>query len=332
MASLSLPLAADVARSGYAWWYLDVLGDDGHHAATVIFFVGNPFSPFYLRAVRRAEREQRELPAAQGFCAVNAVLYRGRRKLWTFDELCGCERDDERLAIGPSSLTLGERVVADFSTRSPLLGVPLRGRVIVEPARFVDEPHWLDAREQHRWYPMAPHSRARVELDEPALCFEGRAYFDGNRGAEPLTRGFSRWYWMRSPGETSTEVIYDTVDAAGAERRYDRVFGADGSCSAAEASERLALPRTRWLIARETRAGRGERVTRVRTVESAPFYSRAIVELDGAGRRREAMHELMDVDRLRGRLVQAAFYLRMRRARDAGAAPRLGLRTRLLGG
>ncbi len=36
----------------YEWWYFDALSDDGRHALTCIWFLGNPFSPYYRQAAR----------------------------------------------------------------------------------------------------------------------------------------------------------------------------------------------------------------------------------------------------------------------------------------
>ncbi|MEO0034874.1 MAG: hydroxyneurosporene dehydrogenase CrtC, partial [Pseudomonadota bacterium] len=41
-----------VPASGYAWWYIDAISDDGRHALTLIFFLGSVFSPYYAWARR----------------------------------------------------------------------------------------------------------------------------------------------------------------------------------------------------------------------------------------------------------------------------------------
>ena len=44
---------AAVPRSGYRWWYVDGISDDGRNAVVVIAFVGSVFSPYYFRARSR---------------------------------------------------------------------------------------------------------------------------------------------------------------------------------------------------------------------------------------------------------------------------------------
>ena len=36
-----------VPKTGYAWWYVDAVSDDGEHAIVLITFVGSVFSPYY---------------------------------------------------------------------------------------------------------------------------------------------------------------------------------------------------------------------------------------------------------------------------------------------
>ena len=37
----------------YEWWYFDAISDDGAWALACIWFLGNPFSPYYRHAARR---------------------------------------------------------------------------------------------------------------------------------------------------------------------------------------------------------------------------------------------------------------------------------------
>ena len=326
---LSLPLDVSVPSGGYAWWYVDVIGDDSPYAATVIFFRGNPFSPFYLRALAKGEA------LADDFCAVNVVLYRGRRKLWTFTEFVreATHHGSDQLAIGENTFSLdGDGVTLRFSTRSPLIGAKLRGTVKLEPSALFDVTHGLDGAKKHAWFPMAPISRATVTLEEPKLSFSGEAYFDGNRGCEPLGAGFDRWHWMRGPAadKKGSSIIYDAKDRGGNWTRFSRVFRPDGQSEVIALDNDQRLPRSRWLLERTTRVASDERAWLDRTLESAPFYARSVVSIrDGKDRERLAMHEVMDVSRFRRRLIQAAFYLRMLKQKSAGARPRLGLWARL---
>ena len=52
---LVLDPAEDAAHAGwlrdtpgaYEWWYFDALSDDGEYALACVWFLGNPFSPYY---------------------------------------------------------------------------------------------------------------------------------------------------------------------------------------------------------------------------------------------------------------------------------------------
>ncbi len=51
---LSLEKYRDTRKPGsYQWWYFDGISDDGLYAFTIIFYLGNPFSQRYIRALER---------------------------------------------------------------------------------------------------------------------------------------------------------------------------------------------------------------------------------------------------------------------------------------
>jgi carotenoid 1,2-hydratase len=146
------------------------------------------------------------------------------------------------------------------------------------------------------------------------LRWSGAAYFDSNEGDEPIERAFTRWDWLRTASsDGSTTVIYDVQASGGSAAFVARRFAADGSDHAvAEASPRRALaPTALWRIARAVRAGEGARVQR--TLEDTPFYARSLIELPLHGRREPAVHETLDVRRLRASVVQAMLPFRMPR-------------------
>ena len=42
--------------SGYAWWYVDAVSEDGAIGMTIIVFIGSVFSARYAKARREARR------------------------------------------------------------------------------------------------------------------------------------------------------------------------------------------------------------------------------------------------------------------------------------
>ena len=124
----------------------------------------------------------------------------------------------------------------------------------------------LDARGRHRWGPIAPCARIEVDLQAPALRWQGHAYFDSNEGDEPIERGFTRWDWLRTAApDGSTAVIYDVqprdTKRGGASRLITRRFSPDGSSSEFEASPRQRLGPERVVAHRPPGARRRRRRT-----------------------------------------------------------------------
>ena len=90
----------------YEWWYYDALSDDGEWALTCIWFLGNPFSPYY----RLAALGQRADPFAHN--ALYFALYRhGRLHAYHFtrfrrSEIETAQRLPMTLLFGPNRLVI----------------------------------------------------------------------------------------------------------------------------------------------------------------------------------------------------------------------------------
>jgi carotenoid 1,2-hydratase len=232
------------------------------------------------------------------------------------------QRERSAFVVGPSRMAWnGNTLEIALDERSVPWARAVRGTLRLHPHALCAFAASLDTQHRHRWGPIAPCARIEVALDAPALRWSGAAYFDSNEGDEPIDRAFTRWDWLRtaSPDGRTTTVIYD-VQAPGAQAAafIARRFGADGSDHAVEAApSRIALaPAPLWRIARSVRAGEGERV--LRTLEDTPFYARSLIEVpvEGmSGAREPAVHETLDVKRLRSRVVQAMLPWRMPRVR-----------------
>ena len=150
-------------------------------------------------------------------------------------------------------------------------------------------------------------------LERPGLSWAGTGYLDSNDGDEPLEAGFRRWDWSRTPlagGETA--ILYDTEPRVGPARGIAIRVGAGGGVARFEAPGVVALPRSRWGVARFTRAEEGDaRVAR--GLVDAPFYARSVIGTRLLGEDVEAVHESVDLDRFRAPWTQAMLPFRMPR-------------------
>ena len=262
---------------------------------------------------------------AEDHCAINVCLYSPGAKRWTMTERGArhVQRERHAFVVGPSRVEWkGDALEIAFDERSVPFMRAVRGSLRLYPRALSQFHAALDAnlplRGRHRWGPIAPCARIEVELQSPALRWQGHAYFDSNEGDEPIERAFLRWDWLRTANaDGSTAVIYDVqprdVRRSGASRLVAQRFAPDGSASAFETSPRQRLPpSTLWRIDRQVRAADAPRV--VRTLEDTPFYARSLIEMQGVGGEVvQAVHETLDVPRLVSPVVQAMLPFRMPR-------------------
>ena len=229
------------------------------------------------------------------------------------------QRERRAFVVGPSHLRWhSDALEIALDERSMPLLRAVRGLLRLHPHALPRFAAALDARGRHRWAPIAPCARIEVDLQSPALRWQGHAYFDSNEGDEPIERAFTRWDWLRTAqADGGTAVIYDVqpsdIKRGGASRLITRRFSRDGSSSEFEASPRHGLaPSALWRIDRQVRAAAAPRV--LRTLEDTPFYARSLIEMQGGnGQLVQAIHETLDVPRLVSPLVQAMLPFRMPR-------------------
>ena len=308
--------AAPVTPGGYHWWYLDAMSDDGEHALTVIVFVGSVFSPYYAAARRRLAA-----PDPAQYCGFNAVLYNPRRKHWAMTERGAGDlsRDATHLRARGSQIRWeGRQVTVNLDEVTVPLPGRLRGRIELELPGITATDYALDPAGRHRWWPVAPSCRARINMDKPDLSWEGHGYFDSNRGAEPLEAAFRDWDWSRAPlADGGSLVQYHARLRDGGERLLALRFGATGAATELAPLPTQQLPRaTIWRMARSTQADAGTPVTVRRTLEDTPFYSRSLLAYRALGEPVRAVHESLDLNRFSRRWVQLLLPFRMpRRAR-----------------
>jgi carotenoid 1,2-hydratase len=296
----------EVVPGGYAWWYVDAISDDGQHGLTVIAFVGSVFSPYYAWAGRRDPLDH---------CAFNVALYGPRASLWSMTERrrSAVTRSRDTLAIGPTTASWEHGALAlDINERAAPIPRRTRGRITVHPEAINPLPFVLEERGRHWWRCLAPRARVTVEMDAPALRWNGSGYLDQNAGAEPIEQAFSEWTWSRAATRDGATIIYDAVRRREPPLSLALVFDRNARFDERPSPPPARLPHTRWRLARTTRSDEG-RASAIRSFEDTPFYSRGLVAHTVFGENVESVHESLSLDRFANPLVRLMLPFRMPR-------------------
>ncbi len=301
-------LDVPVGPNGYVWWYVDALSRDGAHGITIIAFLGSVFSPYY--AWRRRSGPANPLE----HCALNVAVY-GQPARWAMTErgAAQVERDTTRLRIGPSGLSWdGHMLTITIDERTMPKTGRIRGTVRVHAPALTGAAFALDAAGLHRWSPPAPSATVEVALEAPAVQWSGPGYLDTNDGDAPLEEAFARWDWCRAPMQDGTAILYEATERSGESACVTLHVSQNGAVTPLTPPPPVTLPRTRWRIARATRAEHGDAHV-VRTLEDTPFYARSVLASRLLGERVMAIHESLSLDRFRSPWVQAMLPFRMPR-------------------
>jgi carotenoid 1,2-hydratase len=299
-----------VPQDGYAWWYVDALSDDGENGLTIIAFIGSVFSPYYKFARRRGATDP------LNHCTINVALYRKRGARWAMTERPShaVSRDATSFRVGPSGLHWdGTTLTIDIVETCMPIPRPLRGRVKVTPRAITAGPFVLNADGHHRWWPIAPHSRVEVEMQEPNLRWQGDGYLDHNAGDAPVENGFRDWQWARGITRDGAVIMYEGERRDGSFLNLARTFDWNGGSQEFTPPSVQPLKRARWGIRRSIRSERPPSV--IETVVDAPFYARSVVSAQVNGENLKMMHESLSLDRFGMPIVQAMLPFRMPRAR-----------------
>jgi carotenoid 1,2-hydratase len=313
------PFDTPVPPSGYRWWYLDGLSDDGRHGITLIAFIGSVFSPYYARARRRAG----PLADPLAHCALNVVLYATSGSSgptgWAMTERTGArvQRRAEHLQIGPSALDWdGTRLRVTVNEVTAPWPRRIRGEVLVQADAWLNRCYPLDPGGLHQWQPVAPVARIEVALTHPALRWQGAAYLDANFGARPLERDFAGWHWSRAAlSRRRSAVLYDVTAADGGRMALALQMDHQGRVEEFAPPPAVGLSGTRWGITRRTRADAGAAPRVAQTLEDGPFYARSVLATHLLGQPATAIHESLSLQRFSAPWVQALLPFRMPRRR-----------------
>ena len=300
-----------VGPDGYAWWYVDGLSDDGRHGITIIALIGSVFSPYYAFARRKGRTDP------ENFVAMNVALYGQPGARWAMTERGAGQlsRTETTLTIGPSAMTWdGTSLTVSLDEVTVPLPRGLKGRITLTPKALNTHDFEIDGAGLHRWWPIAPCARMTAEFETPSISWEGNAYFDSNRGGEPLEKGFQSWNWSRaSLPDGRTAVFYDLIDRQNQEKGISFAFHPDGTGEPIAPPSLKRLPNILWGVGRTTRSDEGGRARVVRTLEDTPFYARSEVSTVVHGVDAVGVHESLDLDRFDSAWCQMLLPFRMPR-------------------
>lgn len=277
----------------YEWWYFDALSDDGAWALTIVWFLGNPFSPYYRHSLKRRAAS----PYAHN--ALFFALYRhGRLHAYHFTRFPEGEvfADAEQpacLRFGPNTLSWDGRVyrvqIADENANRRRVHADLC--FLAPPLVPVDLPG-TEADDAHCWLPAAPACRAegQITLREHAnegaerLRFAGQGYHDHNWGCLPFDNQIADWYWARaSLGAGRAALVYHVRYRHAASVSHLLRFE-EGRLTYHDPAAQVTLRRVRangFLMPYATRLdvrGQGASATfhLGARLDSAPFYARTL--------------------------------------------------------
>jgi carotenoid 1,2-hydratase len=219
------------------------------------------------------------------------------------------------LTIGPSSMrwSNGQLLIDVDEWSAPPRLSRVRGRIRVTPSAITTVEAPLSASGAHVWRPFAPVCGIEVDLEAQGWQWLGHGYFDANFGSRPLEDDFTDWTWARFPTADGCTCFYDAARTDGGRTALAVRFGWDGTARPVTAPPVARLPRTRWLIRRQTRADAGYAPQQVQNLLDTPFYSRSAVRTRIDGEETLGVHEALDLRRYRSPLVKPMLAMRVPR-------------------
>ncbi|EEW26236.1 carotenoid 1,2-hydratase [Rhodobacter ferrooxidans] len=266
------------------------MSDAGDRAVSVIGFIGSVFSPWYRWAGRRD-------PA--NHCCMNVATYGpGGRFTMTDRGRAALRQTEDTLTIGPSSMHWNGRqlVITVDEIGAPPKVSRVQGTITVTPEAITDVEVALTPDGAHLWRPFGPTARIEVDLSQ-GHKWQGHGYFDANFGTRALEADFAYWTWGRFPLRDGAACFYDATRHDGTHLSLGLHVDHAGAARVIEPPPMTRLPRTPWVLRRETRCDAGFKPRQVMAMLDAPFYSRSMVETRINGEVSLGVHEALDLAR-----------------------------------
>ncbi len=277
----------------YEWWYFDARSADGQWALACIWFLGNPFSPYYAEAARGQGGDPFAAPAL-----FFALYKEGHLHAYHFSQFeAGVDVGGSLptcLRFGPNTLTL-----ANGQWQMRLTDENANGRHLDAALSFTAPPLVSAVTESdvfdtdHSWLPAAPFCTVigQITLREAhnpgaeTIRFEGTGYHDHNWGRLPFDAAIQDWYWARAAlGGTRAAVLYHVRPKGGKAALTHLLLFENGELRRHETDCQVTLSRRTLsglgaLYATRLTASAGDLQTEFvleGRLDSAPFYVRAL--------------------------------------------------------
>ena len=286
----------------YEWWYFDALSESGEWAMSCIWFLGNPFSPYYRLAATGRPAD----PFADN--ALFFALYKEGR-LYAYHFTTFPKGDIFADETRPASLRFGENTLqsqANGEYRLRLADENANRRQLTADLSFWSTPLLTPPRpnsgesieerqDTHFWLPSAPACQvaASITLREAqnssaeSIAFTGHGYHDHNWGRLPFQADILEWYWARaSLGKERAVILYHVITRSKPISQlllFDR-----GKLIHYDDKARIKLGRTRmngfgtlYATRLETESEEIQAVFHLENrLDSAPFYLRTLCRAD----------------------------------------------------
>jgi len=220
-------------QGAYEWWYFDARSDCGTWAIACIWFLGNPFSPYY----RLAALGKMADPLAHN--ALFFALYR-HGKLHAYHFTRFPREEVETVSVLPGTLRLGPNslALAQGNCHLSIADENANGRWL-ETSLWFDWPTLTTqamgpdtARQTDFWLPAAPSCRVSGKIalrgaqnrEAEEISFQGQGYHDHNWGRLPFDARWRDWYWARAALTGDRAVIVYHVRARGAAKAVSHLL------------------------------------------------------------------------------------------------------------
>ncbi len=317
----------------YEWWYFDALSDDGVWSLACIWFLGNPFSPYYRLSAQGAQADPYEHNALFFALHRHGALHAYHFTRFSRAQVCADESRSANLQFGPNSLTSGEGVyrlhLADQNAnrRSLLADVQFTAPSVAAPAPPELGAGGATDGDNHFWLPAAPACRVAAELslreahnsEAERIVFSGHGYHDHNWGTLPFAADIRDWYWARATLDDGRVAVLYHVDYHRPRKPVShlvlfengRMTHHDPQAVVTAGRFRVNVFGTRYATLLSVRSGGVTAGFRLdRRLDSSPFYvrvlSRAKLTQDGRTAQGDGMGEYFRPRLLGSRLAASA--------------------------
>jgi len=288
---------------GFAWWYVDMVNDDGD-GLVMIWSFGLPFLPGLASAARAGRPLS---PDARP--SLNLAIYEGGAlAAYTLREYAPEDvewsEDGMKWRFGPNVIRAERtptthKLHADLDVDVPGAGERLVGTLHLEGVARKPHDVGADFDPQHDWTPLMGPATGHLDVTmgrQASFVFGGRAYHDRNGGTKPLhDLGFSHWIWGRMAFR-DREMLYYILWPEAKQREVvslGMVIHDDGRTEVIERlGVKLSQPRMAWASMTYhqsielTHEGKPWLTVHPRhIVDNGPFYLRFIMDAYHEGQR-----------------------------------------------